>query len=571
MTILRPAIAERIATLRTGRHSITERQLVMAGSFAVAGLLLVLPGVTIANYFQLWLSVALMAAITAGALWLPWRTLPKNLHLAVWFIDIAAVGLLREATGGPSSQVNALIILPVLSLALERGRLPVIAGSVATCAIYLLPVLLNQHSDADAAILVRAVFTPFVLLLTGLTVNELTTRVRFRMRSEGQLRKAQEQLLSLADAHALELAARAEELKMSSELLASVMDSATEQAIIGTDLVGTIQLFNTGAEQMVGYRAADLIGTHFAPPLRETNPVAGRAPWEGHVFTSLIQVASQGLPDVRECFVVLPNGHELPARIAATARHDDAGRLTGYMFVVIDMTQVYEVARLKDQFVSLISHELRTPLSSILGYIELIADDEDNPLSPEQSVYLTTVERNANRLLRLVGELLFTAQVESGGFSLDNQEVLLAPLLETAVESAMPVASTGGIDILVGTLASARVLGDPLRLSQACDNLISNAIKFTKTGGSVTVSLEVCDGSALIRVRDTGVGIPADEVDKLASRFFRASTATKNAVPGVGLGLTITKAIATAHGGALEVASVEREGTTFTLRLPLMG
>jgi signal transduction histidine kinase len=113
------------------------------------------------------------------------------------------------------------------------------------------------------------------------------------------------------------------------------------------------------------------------------------------------------------------------------------------------------------------------------------------------------------------------------------------------------------------------VLGDAQRLGQACDNLISNAIKFTPRGGSVTVSLEVIDGKAVITVSDTGMGIPEDELDKLFARFFRASTATRAAVPGVGLGLSITRAIVIAHHGELTVESEVGVGTHFIMKLPV--
>jgi signal transduction histidine kinase len=114
------------------------------------------------------------------------------------------------------------------------------------------------------------------------------------------------------------------------------------------------------------------------------------------------------------------------------------------------------------------------------------------------------------------------------------------------------------------------VAGDAVRLGQAVDNLVSNAIKFTETGGKVTVALSVVDSFAEVTVTDTGLGIAADELDQLFSRFFRASTATRNAVPGVGLGLTITKAIVTAHGGSMDVESEEGVGTRFRMRLPLV-
>jgi signal transduction histidine kinase len=240
---------------------------------------------------------------------------------------------------------------------------------------------------------------------------------------------------------------------------------------------------------------------------------------------------------------------------------------------------------MKDQFVSLISHELRTPLSSILGYLELVLDDEEQTLTEEQRSFLGTVERNAHRLQRLVGDLLFTAQVEAGRFTLQPEDVDLAGVVRAAEETARVGASAGGVEIHVDVPDDGLVVpGDAVRLGQACDNLVSNAVKFTRSGGRVTLSLRTAwrlpDGSvgydeqpgaeavAQLAVTDTGVGIPAGEQGKLFTRFFRASTAHRNAVPGVGLGLTITKAITTAHGGTLDVHSVEGEGTTFTLTLP---
>jgi signal transduction histidine kinase len=267
---------------------------------------------------------------------------------------------------------------------------------------------------------------------------------------------------------------------------------------------------------------------------------------------------------------VRADGSHVPVQLSVTKRADDEGHTIGYLFVASDVTQAREVSRLKDEFVGLISHELRTPLSSILGYLELMRDDEDNPLSAEHLQYLGVAERNAHRLLRLVGDLLFTAQVESGKFPLDARDVTLDTIITNAVESARPVADAAGIT-LNGVLPDdpAVVHGDPLRLAQAVDNLVSNAIKFTPRGGTVTIALAVDDEHAVVTVQDTGMGIAASELDKLFSRFFRATTATRNAVPGVGLGLTITKAIVTAHEGEMGVESEEGVGTKFSLTLPL--
>jgi signal transduction histidine kinase len=272
--------------------------------------------------------------------------------------------------------------------------------------------------------------------------------------------------------------------------------------------------------------------------------------------------------------------------VAVTPRSDDQGVPAGWNFVGTDMTEVRETERMKDQFVSLISHELRTPLSSILGYLELVLDDDDQTLTDEQKKYLRTVERNAHRLLRLVGDLLFTAQVEAGRFTLQPDDVDLAGIVRAAEETARVTAAAKGVELRVDLPENGLVVsGDALRLGQACDNLVSNAVKFTPSGGRVTLALrtawrtddgEVCADPrpgalpvAQLAVSDTGIGIPSGEQGKLFTRFFRASTAQRSAIAGVGLGLSITKAITTAHGGTLDLASSEGRGTTFTLTLPL--
>jgi signal transduction histidine kinase len=279
------------------------------------------------------------------------------------------------------------------------------------------------------------------------------------------------------------------------------------------------------------------------------------------------------------------DGRQRTVSVAITPRTDDRGAHAGWNFVGTDMTEVRATERMKDQFVSLISHELRTPLTSILGYLELVLDDDEQTLTDEQRQYLGTVERNADRLLRLVGDLLFTARVEAGQFTLQPEDVDLAGVVRAAEETARVAAATAGVQLRVETPAGPLVVaGDPVRLGQACDNLVSNAVKFTPSGGQVTLTVDPgwrsADGEvtrderpgaepvARLSVRDTGIGIPNDEQGKLFTRFFRASTAQRNAVPGVGLGLSITKAITTAHGGTLDLVSVEGAGTTFTLTLP---
>jgi signal transduction histidine kinase len=224
-------------------------------------------------------------------------------------------------------------------------------------------------------------------------------------------------------------------------------------------------------------------------------------------------------------------------------------------------------ARLRDEFVAVVSHELRTPLTSIRGFLDLIEDDVDGALSPDQKMHFDVIRRNAGRLLYLVSDLLLIAESD-GGLRLDVQAVDLKALARDSVEAARVTAEKKGIELQLSD-APARLDGDPLRLAQLLDNLISNAIKFTPEGGRVTVATSSRNGRASLEVSDSGIGIAPADREQIFERFFRAQAARKNAVKGAGLGLAITKAIVDAHGGSISVESEVGSGTSFRIDLPL--
>jgi len=227
-----------------------------------------------------------------------------------------------------------------------------------------------------------------------------------------------------------------------------------------------------------------------------------------------------------------------------------------------------ELDRLKDEFVSLVSHELRTPLTSIRGYIELLLEDLE-PSETSRRRYLEVVERNSQRLLELVSDLLFLAQVEAGKLAIERRPVDLGLVVDECVEASAPVADSKGIRLAAHVGSVRKLEGDRARLAQMLDNLVSNALKFTPKGGRVDVRLNADGDTALLEIEDTGVGIPPREQGRLFERFFRSSTAVENAIPGTGLGLTITKAIVERHGGQIEIESRVSAGTVVRVRLPL--
>jgi PAS domain S-box-containing protein len=228
--------------------------------------------------------------------------------------------------------------------------------------------------------------------------------------------------------------------------------------------------------------------------------------------------------------------------------------------------QLRQLDSLKDEFVALVSHELRTPLTSIRGYLELMC--EDGNLTPEQVHFLETIDRNAQRLQRVVGDLLFCAQVEAGKLSLESGTVDVNTVVEESVQTAQPSAGAKSITLNAELGDLPEIEGDRARLSQVLDNFLSNAVKFTPSEGTVTVTTVRLPGEIEIRISDTGMGIPADELPRLFQRFFRTERATSAAIPGTGLGLAIAKAIVTGHGGRICVDSTEGVGTTFSVILP---
>jgi signal transduction histidine kinase len=227
--------------------------------------------------------------------------------------------------------------------------------------------------------------------------------------------------------------------------------------------------------------------------------------------------------------------------------------------------QLVELDRLKDEFVSSISHELRTPLTSISGYVELMLEEATDD---DTRAHLVIVERNADRLLALVTDLLFTARLQDGRLELERHEVQLEQLVREAIESARPRAESSAVTLSVELEDVPVLLGEDARLAQLLDNLISNAIKFTPAHGKVTVRLRATGDTVCLEVTDTGIGISDAERERLFERFFRSQGALERQIPGTGLGLYISKAIVEAHGGRIAVQSAEGEGTTFIVELP---
>ncbi|MEO8289975.1 MAG: PAS domain S-box protein [Gaiellaceae bacterium] len=362
--------------------------------------------------------------------------------------------------------------------------------------------------------------------------------------------------------------------------LAAIVESS-DDAIISASLEGLITSWNRGAESTLGYTEEEALGqpiTMLAPAGREAEPM------------ELLALAIEAGETRHEVVRRHKDGTLIDVSITVSPVRDAAGRVVGASAIMQEITdrkrteaerarftqeleaqneRLLELDRLKDEFVALVSHELRTPLTSIRGYLELVLDGEAGDLTDQQRQFLGVVERNAHRLLGLVGDLLFLAQVEAGKLSLEIGAVDIAAIAAESVETARPLAEAKSITLTLATSPVPLFAGDRARLGQLLDNLVSNAIKFTPEGGRVDVRASNSRGTAILEVRDTGMGIPAIEQEHIFERFFRAARATEQAIPGTGLGLAISKAIVHAHDGTITLASTDGEGATFRVAVPI--
>ena len=222
----------------------------------------------------------------------------------------------------------------------------------------------------------------------------------------------------------------------------------------------------------------------------------------------------------------------------------------------------------RSQFVSNASHELKTPLSTMKILIETLVYQD--PLDPVMTKdFLGDVNKEIDRLNRIVSDLLTLVNIDSGGMRLNLTEMNLSALLDEQVKRLLPLARENGIEINLEMKDEITIVGDTVKLQQVLYNVIDNAIKYTPRGGEVETTLHRSGKKAIIRIADTGIGIPAADLPHIFDRFYRVDKARSRATGGTGLGLSIVKQTLQQHGGNITASSVEGKGTTFEIELPI--
>jgi hypothetical protein len=555
------------------------------------------------------LAGVLFFVLVAAAFLLPWERLPDWAWLIIPIGYIAVIAIIRDAQGGSGSGLVAVYLLPIVWLSLYGRRLHLLVGLFCLDLALLVPLLIVGPPKYPTIEWRQVAVMATVTALVASTVYTMVSRDRAYLSDLAQQSRMARR--------------NAREADYARDRLETLLRAATGSAIMGVDPAGTVTFFSAGAEQMLGYRAAEVVGIRsiadFIDPAqiderRQTidamrtalEPLdaetAAEVPWtatrkDSHQRRCVVRVRALPVPTpdpaVDDQWVDdgEPSG-EPEAAAAGTNGHAElndamAPSSGGYVVVAIDVTEREELAadrerlfaiqqevtqslieqnnrlreltQMKDDVVATVSHELRTPITSIRGFIELLLDASSD-LTESQMRMLQTIERNAEQLQRVAEDLL--ADPGAGrGLRVAFTELDLYRLAEEAVHAIQTSATVAGIVLSIQPGDEVPVFGDPTRLHQLLGNLLSNAIKFSPRGGRVHVIVD--------NVLDEGPGIPEGERDQLFERFYRLASSTEMGVPGTGLGLAIAKSVAEAHEGFVDIVDTPGWSTTFRVFLPL--
>ncbi|WP_051476663.1 PAS domain-containing sensor histidine kinase [Arthrobacter sp. Br18] len=504
------------------------------------------PGMLSNSTFQC--GLGLLAVLTALSTFLPWSRLPTHASLLIPLLDFVAIALCREGATGLQPDFGVLAIFPVAWVAASSSRwwVALLISFLGSFLLVLWPFL--GGGPTSAAELLSTLLLPVVMVAVVLAV-------RF---TKGQTRAHETELIA-KDRKVQELLQASEERE---RLLTTILETV-DVGLIAVDSNGHSTLTNRQQElfHRLAGKSGDSLPAEEEQKLFQKDGVtplpANRRPVHralaGETFSNHLVWIGSG-PEQR---VISAAGRPM---------HNDAGELTGSVIICSDVTELVEAVASKDAFISNVSHDFHAPLTSILGYLELVLEDKQLPA--HLASYIDVAGRNADRVLHLVADLLTTA---GDSVRVHPRPTDLAGLIEMSVRSSQPSATSAGVSFEVDVPSPTWSLLDPLRISQVLDNLLSNAIKYSPSGGTVAVSVAELPDALHLRVRDTGMGMAQHETDLVFSRFYRTEAARKTSIPGVGLGLCVTKAIVEGHGGSIHCSSSPGEGTTFTVVLPVNG
>lgn len=492
--------------------------------------------------FQVGLGMLLLLFL--ACLLTPWEKFPPEAILLIPLLDFFAIGFVRNGAYETLPGLGALTLFPVIWLAVS-GRMVIVSAVISFVAPYLIihyPLLSTFSMTGLKA--VETLLVPTLMLAVFLTMRLSSTRL---MQQVVELDR-KNQAVSVLEA----------ESGNRERLLAAILDTVGV-GVVAVDTEGRTLLSNR--QQQLFHQAADLSDAKDDDVLPFSGS-KGAAPLPGSRHPIRRAVSGESFSNN---LLWLGDGDTQRAiSTAARPMIDTDGDFAGSVIVFNDVTELVGLLTVKEDFVANVTHEINTPLTSILGHLDLILESQE-PLSPGAHQSLVVARRNAKRLSVLLSDLLSST---TSAMSLHPQPTELSELVSSRLRSAQAHADTAGVNLVSELPDRLWAIGDPLRIGQVVDNLLSNAIKYSPGGGDIVVRAHSGQDTVQIEVQDYGIGMTQREASLIYGRFFRARGAREAAIPGVGLGLAVTKAIVEGHGGTIRCSSSPGIGTTFTVTLP---
>ena len=356
------------------------------------------------------------------------------------------------------------------------------------------------------------------------------------------------------------------------ELLDSLIETAQYNMILIVQGDGRIIKSNTLARNTFGYVLNEILKKNIKSFLKCETPDANDG-WEFISNTVQRELHWRGI-----ITAICRDGRHFPAEIAISRPFNEPNMIC----FIRDITKEKEVDMMKSEFISIASHELRSPLTSIKNAIDLILNKKTGEITDVQEKFLSMAERNINRLIGLINDLLDISKIEAGKMELSYAETDMKNIIENAINTLRPLAEKKSITLNADAASSLPlVYADASKIEEVMINLIDNAIKFTPANGTITVDAQQIgrlpdmpdDMQCYVKVsvKDTGIGIPDGEKERLFTKFYQAeSSLSGQSQSGTGLGLVICKGIIEAHGGKIQSVSKKGKGSTFSFLLPLL-
>lgn len=463
---------------------------------------------------------------------------PRALAVA----HIAALGMIGYGTvhGAPLP----LVLMPGIWLGLELGMRGVALATASVAAFVSIPILYAQGIDLIS--IERALVLPGVVAFAA-----FATRA------------------ALTVAQAAQAGAEAREADLARALRTIEQSERSAQAIFEAVDVGLTLLDRSGQAILMNRPLEDFQSVAYPHGEHAESWVFDETGRERMPLDDVPTNRARRGEEFDDLRVWIGQDERSRRAMSVSARRveDSEGNWLGAAVSYTDITDFMNALQVKDDFIALVSHELRTPLTSIIGYVAMDLEMDDLP--PMLRKHLEIVARNGERLERLVDGLLEEVEHSGRPLPVNPKGHDLAALVRDSVAAASRTADRAGITLDADLPDRFTYTGDPQRLAQVVDNLVSNAIKYNEPGGSAQVQMTVEEQAVVIRVRDTGIGIEAHEQDQLFQRFFRTGEATRRAIQGVGLGLSVSRSIVDSHGGWIEVESEPGRGSEFRVVLPL--